>query len=241
MCAMSGSLLWYFALQWSSGKSFTFKKEFYCKRVIQRLLLSSTQPSVSSTCADLQDAPFVSFLLHSFFELLNVTFIKKKINANECFSIGCGNLTLNPQIIIIINHHIMAYQGYTVGHYARASSGLVGVKPRKQIIYIPGFEQEIKLVRLWLNSNSQYFAFSNQLATIPAELTLCQPEEIVIIPVREERVLSENWLERKRQSDQRKQEVKGVKRVKKFALESWKGCRKKAEYGKKNAKENKRS
>ena len=113
----------------------------------------STQPSVSSTCADLQDAPFVSFLLHSFFELLNVTFIKKKINANECFSIGCDNLTLNPQIIIIIiiiiiNHHIMAYQGYTVGHYARASSGLVDVKPREQIIYISRFEQEIKLVRL---------------------------------------------------------------------------------------------
>ena len=79
-------------------------------------------------------------------------------------------------------------------------------------------------MRLWLNSNSQYFAFSNQLPTIPAELTLCQPEEIVIIPVREERVLSENWLERKRQSDQRKQEVKDVKRVKKYALESWKGC-----------------
>ena len=111
----------------------------------------STQPSVSSTCADLQDASFVSFLPHSFFELLNVTFIKKKINANECFSIGCDNMTLNPQIIIIIiiiNHHIIAYQGYTVGHYARASSGQVDVKPREQIIYIPRFEQEIKLVRL---------------------------------------------------------------------------------------------
>ena len=117
-------------------------------------------------CADLQDASLVSFLLHSFFELLNLTFIKKKINANECFSISCDNLTLNPQIItiiiviiiiiiviiitiiIIINHYIMAYQGYTVGHYARASSGLVGVKPREQIIYISRFEQEIKLVRL---------------------------------------------------------------------------------------------
>ena len=74
----------------------------------------------------------------------------------------------------------MAYQGYTVGHYARASSGLVDVKPREQIIYISRFEQEIKLVRLWLNSNSQYFAFSNQLATIPADLTLCQPEGIAI-------------------------------------------------------------
>ena len=51
-------------------------------------------------------------------------------------------------IIIIINHYIMAYQGYTVGHYARASSGLVDVKPREQIIYISRFEQEIKLVRL---------------------------------------------------------------------------------------------
>ena len=129
-----------------SGKIFTFKKEFCCKRVIQRLLLLSTQPSVSSTCADLQDASFVSFLLHSFFELLNVTFIKKIINANECFSIGCDNLTLNPQIIIIIiiiiNHHIMAYHGYTVGHYTRASRGLVDVKPRKQIICNPRFERE---------------------------------------------------------------------------------------------------
>ena len=56
--------------------------------------------------------------------------------------------------------------------------------------------------------------------TIPVELKLCQPEEIVIIQVRGERVLSENRLERKRQSDQRKQEVKGVKRVDKNAKES---------------------
>ena len=47
------------------------------------------------------------------------------------------------------------------------------------------------------------------------ELKLCRPEEIVLIQVRGERVLSENRLERKRQSDQRKQEVKGVKRVEK--------------------------
>ena len=46
-----------------------------------------------------------------------------------------------------------------------------------------------------------------------------QPEEIVIIQVRRERVLSENRLERKRQSDQRKQEVKGVKRVEENAQE----------------------
>ena len=56
--------------------------------------------------------------------------------------------------------------------------------------------------------------------TIPVELKLCQPEDIVIIQVRGERVLSENRLERKRQSDQRKQEVKGVKRVDKNAKES---------------------
>ena len=56
--------------------------------------------------------------------------------------------------------------------------------------------------------------------TIPVELKLCQPEKIVIIQVRGERVLSENRLERKRQSGQRKQEVKGVKRVDKNAKES---------------------
>ena len=52
------------------------------------------------------------------------------------------------------------------------------------------------------------------------ELKLCQPEEIVIIQVRGERVLIENRLERKRQRGQRKQEVKGVKRVDKNAKES---------------------
>ena len=46
---------------------------------------------------------------------------------------------------------------------------------------------------------------------MPTELKLCQPEEIVIIQVGGERVFSENRLERKIQSDQRKQEVKGVK------------------------------
>ena len=66
-----------------------------------------------------------------------------------------------------------------------------------------------------MNSNSQYFAIRK--ATIPTELKLCQPQEIVMIQVRGERVLSENGLERKRQSSQRKQEVKGVKRVEKNA------------------------
>ena len=56
--------------------------------------------------------------------------------------------------------------------------------------------------------------------TIPVELKLCQPEEIVIIQVRGERVLSGNRLDIKRQSDQRKQELKGVKRVDKNAKES---------------------
>ena len=41
-----------------------------------------------------------------------------------------------------------------------------------------------------------------------------------MIQVRGERVLSENRLDRKRQSNQRKQEVKGVKRVEKNAQES---------------------
>ena len=49
-------------------------------------------------------------------------------------------------------------------HCKRASRGLVDVKPRKQIVCNPRFEREIKLVRLKLNSNSQYFAISNQLA-----------------------------------------------------------------------------
>ena len=46
----------------------------------------------------------------------------------------------------------------------RASRGQVDVKPLKQIICNPRFEREIKLVRLKLNSNSQYFAIFNQLA-----------------------------------------------------------------------------
>ena len=40
----------------------------------------------------------------------------------------------------------------------RTSPGLVDVKLRKQIICNPRFEREIKLVRLQLNNNSQYFA-----------------------------------------------------------------------------------
>ena len=47
---------------------------------------------------------------------------------------------------------------------------------------------------------------------MPAEFKLCQAEEIVIIQVSGERVLSENRLDIKRQSDQRKQQVNGVKR-----------------------------
>ena len=51
--------------------------------------------------------------------------------------------------------------------------------------------------------------------TIPAEL--CQPKQIVLIQVSGERVLSENKLKRKRQSDQRRQEVIGGKRFEKNA------------------------
>ena len=58
----------------------------------------------------------------------------------------------------------VAYRGHTTRHCARASRGLIDVKPRKQIICNPRFEREIILVRLKLNSYSQYFAFSDQLA-----------------------------------------------------------------------------
>ena len=49
---------------------------------------------------------------------------------------------------------------------------------------------------------NKYFAISNQLEkqTIPAELKLCQLEEIIIIQVRGERVLSESRLEREREA-----------------------------------------
>ena len=53
-----------------------------------------------------------------------------------------------------------------------------------------------------MNSYSKYFAISNQLEkqTILAELKLCQLEEIIIIQVRGERVLSESRLEREREA-----------------------------------------
>ena len=53
---------------------------------------------------------------------------------------------------------------HTARHCTRASCGLVDVKPCKQIICHPRFEHKIKLMRLKLNGNSQYFAISNQLA-----------------------------------------------------------------------------
>ena len=57
-----------------------------------------------------------------------------------------------------------AYRWHTVRHYTRASRELVDVKPRRQIICNTRCERAIKLVRLKLNSNSQYFAIFNQLA-----------------------------------------------------------------------------
>ena len=50
--------------------------------------------------------------------------------------------------------------------------------------------------------------------------------EIAIIQVRGARVLSEDRLDRKRQYDQRRQEVKGVKRIAKNAQESLRGRQK---------------
>ena len=74
-----------------------------------------------------------------------------------------------------------------------------------------------------MNSYSKYFAISNQLEkqTIPAELKLCQLEEIIIIQVRGERVLSESRLEREREreSDQKEQEEKCEERVEKLKHE----------------------
>ena len=94
-------------------------------------------------------------------------------------------------------------------HCTRASRGLVDVKPRKQIICNPRFEREIKLVRLQLNSNYQYFAISNQLAKqkYPQSQVFfipCQWEEIVIIQVCGERISSEIRMKRKRLSPTKK-------------------------------------
>ena len=74
-----------------------------------------------------------------------------------------------------------------------------------------------------MKSYSKYFAIYNQLEkqTIPAELKLCQLEEIIIIQVRGERVLSESGLEREREreSDQKEQEEKCEERVEKLKHE----------------------
>ena len=78
----------------------------------------------------------------------------------------------------------------------RKEWSVVDVKPRNQITCNSLFEREI-------NNSSKALS-----------------EEIIITQVQGERVLSENRLERKRQSNQRKLEVKGVKRVEKSAQES---------------------
>ena len=63
-----------------------------------------------------------------------------------------------------VERQCSVYCGHTVRHCTGASRGQVDVKLRKQIICNPRFEREMKLVRLKLNSNSQYFAISKQLA-----------------------------------------------------------------------------
>ena len=91
-----------------------------------------------------------------------------------------------------------AYRGHMVKHYTKASRGLVDMKPRKQVICNPRFEREIKLVKLQLNSNSQYFAIlinsqSNNISRAKALST----GEIVIIHVRGERVcVKMGWKEK---------------------------------------------
>ena len=75
----------------------------------------------------------------------------------DCVSNLDTQLVCARQMTMKCAYSSVAYRGHTVRHCTRASRGQVDVKPRKQIIRNP-------LVRLELNSNSQYFAISNQLA-----------------------------------------------------------------------------
>ena len=100
---------------------------------------------------------------------------------------------------------------------------LISAKPREQIICNLRFEREVKLVRLQLNSNSQHFAICDQLAKKQYRRAKALPTEGNCYNSSSWRGgLSENRLERKRQSDQRKKEVKVVKRFEKNAQESQK-------------------
>ena len=71
----------------------------------------------------------------------------------------------------------------------------------------------------------QVLVYQNQLSNLFCRVGWTKPVFVgsgsltIIIQVREDRVLSENRLERNRQSDQKKQEVKGVKRVEKKVRE----------------------
>ena len=63
-----------------------------------------------------------------------------------------------------------------------------GCAATQERICNPCFEREIILVRLYLKSNSWYFAISNELAKPRySELKLFQTERIIIIQVRGER------------------------------------------------------
>ena len=117
-----------------------------------------------------------------------------------------------------------AHRHYTRAFFKNTQQQIVDAKPRnKQIICNLRFQREIKLVRLQLNNNSQYFAISDQLEKQEYK----QSQSFVSRGNRYNsslwRVLSENRLERKRRSDQSKQEVKAVKRVEKHTNESQKG------------------
>ena len=61
-----------------------------------------------------------------------------------------------------------------------------------------------------------------------------------MIQVCGERVLSENRMKRKSLSDQKRQEVKYIKRVEKKRVSKLERTPKYAEYGERNAKENKK-
>ena len=77
----------------------------------------------------------------------------------DCVSNLDTQLVCARQMTMKCAYSSVAYRGRTVRHCTRVSRGQVDVKPRKQIIRNPRFEREMKLVRLELNSNSQYFAF----------------------------------------------------------------------------------
>ena len=98
---------------------------------------------------------------------------------------------------------------HTVRYYTRASRRIEALKPR--------FERK-SIVELL---SILHFLINSQSNNTGRGKLFCQPEEIAINSSSSWREgLNENRPERKRQNDQTKQEVIGVKRVEKNAKES---------------------